>query len=117
MGWYTINCMCMDTYTVQRDADADWKKRVYAAEAKLILDSGFYGVKIDNCGDDQGIGFELLTQHLNQSGTPILVENCDQGHSQAHRALPTDPHEECYGNFFRTGGDIVADFGVTMGHL
>lgn len=115
MGWYTINCICLDSYIVQ--SDPNWTARVYAAEAKLILDSGFHGVKIDNCGDDRGIGFELLTQHLNASGKPILIENCDQGHNQAHRSLPTDPNGVCYGNFFRTGGDIVADFGVTMNHL
>lgn len=115
MGWYTINCICLDSYIVQ--GDANWTKRVYEKEAQLILDSGFYGVKIDNCGDDRGIGFEQLVQNLNASGKPILIENCDQGHSQAHRALPTDPDGECYGNFFRTGGDIRADFGVTMAHL
>ena len=57
------------------------------SEAKLILDSGFHGVKIDNCGDDRGIGFELLTQHLNASGKPILIENCDQGHNQADSSM------------------------------
>lgn len=115
MGWYTINCICMDTYIVQ--ADANWTKRVYEKEAQLIMDSGFYGVKIDNCGDQYGIGFEQLVQHINASGKPLLIENCDQGLNFTYRSLPTDPHGECYGNFFRTGHDIAPDFALIMEHL
>jgi len=115
----TINCICMDTYIIQRNTiDKDWPARVYAKEAQLILDSNFDGVKIDNCGDDQGIGFNFIIQHFNASGKPILVEDCNQGHGHGPpRGLPTDPHGWCPGNFFRTGGDIVADFGNTMEHL
>jgi len=98
--------------------DKDWPARVYAKEAQLILDANFDGVKIDNCGDDAGIGFNMIMQHLNASGKAVLVEDCNQGHGKGPpRGLPTDPHGWCPGNFFRTGGDIVADFGVTMAHL
>jgi alpha-galactosidase len=112
MGWYTINCMCMDTYIIQRNTeDRNWTERVYAKEAQLILEADFDGVKIDNCGDDQGIGFELIMKHLNASGKPILVEDCNQGNGHGPpRGLPSDPHGWCPGNFFRTGHDIVADF-------
>jgi alpha-galactosidase len=117
MGWYNVNCICMDTYTIQRDSDQDWAKRVYAAEVQLMRDAGFDGVKVDNCGDDQGIGFVMMNDIINKSGSPMLIENCNQGHSGNPRGLPTDPTQECPGNFFRTGGDIVSDFGVVMDKL
>jgi hypothetical protein len=31
--------------------------RAYKADIKMVVDANFDGVKIDNCGDDQGIGY------------------------------------------------------------
>lgn len=117
MGWYNINCICMDTYTVQRDSDSSWASRVYEAEVQLIMDAGFDGLKIDNCGDDQGIGFQMMVDLVNKSGHPLLIENSNQGHSGNPRGLPTDATKECPGNFFRSGGDIGPDYGNVMDKL
>jgi len=117
IGWYNINCICLDTYIVQRDSDKDWKNRVYAAEVKLMRDAGFDGVNIDNCGDDQGFGFVMMNDIINKSGNPMLIENCNQGHSGNPRGLPTDPTKECPGNLFRTGGDIRNNFDNVMSKL
>eukprot|EP00927_Polykrikos_kofoidii_P061609 TRINITY_DN56443_c0_g1_i1.p1 TRINITY_DN56443_c0_g1~~TRINITY_DN56443_c0_g1_i1.p1 ORF type:complete len:462 (+),score=50.82 TRINITY_DN56443_c0_g1_i1:70-1386(+) len=117
MGWYTINCICMDTYIVQDDKDEEWASRVYSAEVRLMQDAGFDGVKMDNCGDDRGIGFVMMNSIINKSGSGLLVENSNQGNTGNPRGLPSDPTEECPGNFFRTGGDIVNDFGVVRDKL
>jgi len=117
MGWYSINCHCLDTYKVQRNADKDWASRVYSAEIKLIDSAGFDGVKIDNCGDDQGKGFVMMVDNINKSGRPLLIENSNQGHAGNPRGLPTDPKAECPGNFFRTGGDIGPNFDGVISRL
>jgi len=108
----------MDTYTIQRDEDKDWARRVYKAEVELMLDAGFDSIKIDNCGDDMGEGYAMMLEHINVSGHPMLVENSNQGHGKGPpRGEPTDGHGWCGFNFFRTGGDIVSDFGVVLGKL
>lgn len=117
MEWYSINCNCMDTYTIQRYSDKDWSARVYAAEIKLVQDAGFDGVKIDNCGDDQGIGFTMMVDAINKSGRPLLIENSNQGNSGNPRGVPKEPGTECPGNFFRSGGDIGPDFADVMDKL
>ena len=48
MGWYENNCICMDSYTVA--ADPVWAEQTYIGDVNQILDAGFDGVKIDNCG-------------------------------------------------------------------
>jgi hypothetical protein len=54
LGWYQINCICCDEFT---DTDnSTWKAAVYAADAKQLVDAGFHGVKLDDCGDGSGAG-------------------------------------------------------------
>jgi alpha-galactosidase len=119
MGWYSINCQCMDTYKIQHNADKEWASRVYAAEVKLIQAAGFDGVKIDNCGDvaGGGKGFVMMVDNINKSGRPLLIENCNQGKAGNARGVPTKPNVECPGNLFRTGGDPRPDFGIRIRQL
>jgi len=119
MGWYSINCQCMDTFKIQHDADKDWASRVYAAEVKLIQAAGFDGVKIDNCGDVAlgGKGFVTMVDNINKSGRPLLIENCNQGKAGNARGVPTKPNVECPGNLFRTGGDPRPDFNIRIRQL
>merc|ERR1712039_551510 len=107
----------MDTYTIQDDSDKSWKARVYNAEVTFLLRAGFDGVKIDNCGDDQGIGFQMMIEAINKSGKPLLVENSDQGLSNNPRRGVPKNVSYCPGNTFRSGGDIVPDFSVMLGKL
>ena len=60
MGWYHINCICMDTYTL-RDNET-WANLSWAGNVQQIYDAGFDGVKIDNCGDDLGSGYGIITE-------------------------------------------------------
>ena len=63
---------------------------------QFILETGFDGVKIDNCGDDQaypapsrpcaaltrggtqGLGFAARQRYLNASGRALVIENSNQ---------------------------------------
>lgn len=109
MGWYDDNCICMDSYKLR--ANASWGERAYAGDVKQILEAGFDGVKIDNCGDDDGAGFASRMLHLNVSGRAVLLENSNQAQGLGPpRGLPYDPHGWCGANLFRVDGDIGPDF-------
>ena len=110
----------MDEYTLQ--ANSSFAQRAYAGDAKMLIDSDFDGVKIDNCGDDQGAGYVARTNFLKQWGRRLLIENSNQGFGnpwpsgQPSRNPPGPPRENppnrsvlpdyCPFHMFRTGGDI-----------
>ena len=99
MGWYDDNCICMDSYKLR--ANASWAERAYQGDVKQLYDAGFDGIKIDNCGDDDGSGFKSRAAHINASGHPLLIENSNQGNGHGPpRGLPNDTHW-CNFNFFR----------------
>ena len=56
MGWYTGNCICPDSAVLQEDTR--WAENSYAGDVRMLIDASFDSVKIDNCGDDKGLGFE-----------------------------------------------------------
>ena len=102
MGWYDDNCICMDSYKLR--ANASWAERAYAGDVRQLLDAGFDGVKIDNCGDDDGSGFASRAAHINASGTALVIENSNQAHGRGPpRGLPVDPAGWCGFNLFRSG--------------
>ena len=116
MGWYDDNCICMDSYALR--ANASWAERAYIGDVRQILDAGFDGVKIDNCGDDDGSGFASRVQHINASGTALVIENSNQAHGHGPpRGVPVDPEGWCNYNLFRSGGDIGPDFGNVISKL
>ena len=125
MDFYVLNCICMDEYTLQ--ADPDWAEQCYRGDAELLLDAGFDGVKIDNCGDDRGLGFQGRFHYLNASGKRLLIENSNQGDGNPMfphtnpagppRENPANGSSWCPYHMFRSGGDIGASFGNIMGKL
>lgn len=132
MGWYDNNCICMDSYTLAKDPE--WAERSFAGDVQLLLDAGFDSIKIDNCGDDQAVGFSSRIKHINESGKAILIENSNQGFGNPQRG-PCHGNMQCPGpncrgnpnntlapgwcpyNFFRTGGDNGPTFEGVMNHL
>eukprot|EP01079_Euglenida_sp_SAG-EU17-18_P002598 gene2598-3301_t len=125
MDFYLDNCICMDEYTLQ--ADPEWGAKSYLGDAQLLIDSGFDGVKIDNCGDDQGKGFVARTEDLWNRSVHLLVENSNQGDGNPmfnHGKPPGPPRENpangsdfCPYHMFRSGGDIGPDYGNIYGKL
>ena len=121
VGWYQINCICCDEFT---DTDnATWKQSVYKADVQQLIDAGFHGVKLDDCGDGSGAGLLERVKAINASGWAMLIENSNQGvggpGAPVHngRDNPTSADAPCPFNLFRTGGDIVPDFDVVIDKL
>eukprot|EP00729_Bicosta_minor_P024462 gene24462-27819_t len=73
----------------------------YEEDVAWMLDAGFDGVKIDNCGSSHN------------SGKAIRIEDCHTApaHPQAGPKGSSDEDFSCPMNMYRSGGDIHADFG------
>ena len=134
MGWYDNNCMCMDEYTKRNDPV--WEAASNGGDVKFLLENDFDAVKIDNCGDDQGVDFNQRVDLINASGKALMIENSNQGFGNPLRG-PCKGSMQCPGcnnsavphgcgrgnpnntlapgwckyNMFRTCGDIGPDFG------
>lgn len=81
----------------------------YQQDVQWMMDMGFDGVKIDNCGTSHNIS--LYADLFNKSGKPIRIENC---HNFYGPDLKTG---FCPMNFYRSGGDIHAGFDDIMGKI
>ena len=54
------------------------EKRInYEGDVNLTFQLGFDGVKIDSCGAQRNM--TLYAELFNETGCPILIENCHQG--------------------------------------
>mmetsp|Transcript_17470 Transcript_17470/g.37878 ORF Transcript_17470/g.37878 Transcript_17470/m.37878 type:complete len:447 (+) Transcript_17470:3-1343(+) len=116
MDFYQINCMCMDTYIL--NVNRTWARQAWKGNVIQLRDAGFDGVKIDNCGDDDGQGYAIMMDEIKKTGKPILVENCNQAHGKGPpRGLPTNSSDWCNMHMFRSGGDIRSNFDDTMNKL
>jgi len=116
MDFYQINCICMDTYILNKNRT--WANLAWRGNVEQLRDAGFDGVKIDNCGDDDGLGYATMMDEIKRTGKPILVENCNQAHGHGPlRGLPTNESGWCAMHMYRTGGDIRSNFDDTMRKL
>ena len=66
-----------------------WKHKVYAADTKQLIDAGFHGVKLDDCGDGTGAGLLERVAAINASGRALLIEN--SAANAAFLSLPLCP--------------------------
>ena len=115
VDWYDDNCICLDSYKLR--ANASWAAAAYAGDVAQVYGAGFDGVKIDNCGDDDGSGFAARVAMIKSSSTAVLVENSNQGSGLGPpRGLPTDA-DWCDFHMFRTGGDIRPNFDGVVSKL
>ena len=94
VDWYMNNCICKEfnPYPANEVNDVLFLRR-------YDLD----GVKLDGCGTSHNISnWQRL---INKTGRPLMVEN---DHNLPNYA--TTPDGWCDMNFFRSGGDISANF-------
>ena len=122
--------------------EAGRSKQHYEQDVQWMIDNGFDEVKIDNCGDDQGVDFNQRVDLINASGKALMIENSNQGFGNPLRG-PCKGSMQCPGcnnsavphgcgrgnpnntlapgwckyNMFRTCGDIGPDFGETNAEL
>lgn len=98
-GWYHNNCICRDHVT---------DEKYYEADAKSIADFGFDAVKFDGCGKQ--LDLDLWAKKLNDTGRPVLIENCHWGGT-------TPTKDWCPWNYYRTSGDVRANYGSVLKNL
>lgn len=104
-GWYGNNCICREHFTHDR--------RFYEGDVKMFIDLGFDGWKLDGCGSN--LDLQLYDELLTAAGVEAVVENCHWGMRIAPPFEPT--LDWCPWNFFRTSGDVRANYASVMGNL
>jgi hypothetical protein len=93
MGWYHNNCDCSEN----QKWNSTYVDQHYHGDVNAIVGYGFDEVKLDGCGEFLNLTY--WAQLLNESGRPVLIENCHWGGDS-----PT--LDWCPFNFYRTSGDI-----------
>ena len=131
VDWYMNNCICgeggarLDPSQVARDTEGD---------VRMLAKAGFDGVKADGCGP--GRDLPRLAALLNQTGRPVLIENCHYYKASSAGAMPSGAHPDrlnriwpywrdnitggelvCPEHIFRASGDIGGSFGSWFGNL
>jgi hypothetical protein len=120
-GWYMGNYQCADGWPKNADIPALAKGSVDA-----IKEYGFDSVKLDS-GFPVAANLSLWAQLLNDSGRPVMIENCHQGADGPGMHIPDagrctglvgpDSVSDCPFNFWRTTGDPEPGWGTIMREL
>jgi len=107
-GFYGNNCICNDKKTNE--------KKFYEGDVNSLREYGFDSWKLDGCGAqlDMELWNDLIKASEPTSGRKdIMVENCHWG-----SAPPFQPNATwCPWNFYRTSGDVRANYGSVVGNL
>jgi alpha-galactosidase len=98
-GWYGNNCNCADHCS---------DPTCYAGDAAAIIEFGFDSVKLDNCGVEKDL--DVWAGLFNTSGRSIMIENCHWGDTVPNATW-------CPFNYYRTSGDIRANYGAVVNNL
>jgi len=107
-GWYGNNCICSDHKTNEH--------KFYAGDVAAMRAFGFDSWKLDGCGaqTDMDLWHELITATPPTTGrAAVMVENCHWGSRKPFEPTPT----WCPWNFYRTSGDVRANYGSVVGNL
>eukprot|EP01064_Diplonema_japonicum_P019403 TRINITY_DN28110_c0_g1_i1.p1 TRINITY_DN28110_c0_g1~~TRINITY_DN28110_c0_g1_i1.p1 ORF type:complete len:430 (+),score=32.88 TRINITY_DN28110_c0_g1_i1:54-1343(+) len=117
MGWYMNNCICKET----NFHDEIYIEKHMQKSAEAVALNGFDSVKLDGCGQFRNLTW--WAKLLNETGRPIMIENCHWGQTVPGQ---TDGDAPCTGlgfpsdcpyNFFRTSFDIKATFNSMFANL
>jgi len=107
-GFYGNNCICSDSKT-----GAD---KFYQGDVNALREFGFDSWKLDGCGaqTDMQKWSDLIKASAPTTGRKeIMVENCHWGSKE-----PFKPNRTwCPWNFYRTSGDVRANYGSVVGNL
>ena len=107
-GWYANNCHCADhSSTCKAERGAACTR----GDVEAVVELGFRSLKVDGCGTEGNVS--LFAELLNQSGVPVLLENCHQGQPTRE----ADGSVRCDMNLFRTSKDIRPTYGSIVSNL
>jgi len=107
-GWYGNNCICSDGKTGD--------KKFYEGDVAALRDFGFDSYKLDGCGaqTDMQLWDDVIKASAPTTGRKsIMVENCHWGSKKPFKPTAT----WCPWNFYRTSGDVRANYGSVVGNL
>eukprot|EP01065_Artemidia_motanka_P016279 TRINITY_DN1_c0_g1_i5.p2 TRINITY_DN1_c0_g1~~TRINITY_DN1_c0_g1_i5.p2 ORF type:complete len:436 (+),score=164.51 TRINITY_DN1_c0_g1_i5:64-1371(+) len=137
-GWYMNNCGCSEHQFKSASDIATHMK----GSVKALVGYGYDGLKLDGCGEF--LNLTWWAELINETGRPILIENCHWGHTTPGglvgedgpvfhqgemRSLVGGPSQgdgpcsgttmpsNCPYNFFRTSGDITNTWASMFGNL
>eukprot|EP01061_Rhynchopus_euleeides_P036021 TRINITY_DN606_c0_g1_i1.p2 TRINITY_DN606_c0_g1~~TRINITY_DN606_c0_g1_i1.p2 ORF type:complete len:417 (+),score=173.06 TRINITY_DN606_c0_g1_i1:56-1306(+) len=117
VGWYANNCICRE----QGFTDTDYVNAHMQQMAKAAADFGFDGIKLDGCGQFRNLTW--WAQLLNETGRPMMIENCHWGGTVPGQTTGEGPCtgttdiSDCPYNFYRTSGDINPSWGSMFKNL
>eukprot|EP00730_Choanoeca_flexa_P004622 TRINITY_DN11751_c0_g1_i1.p2 TRINITY_DN11751_c0_g1~~TRINITY_DN11751_c0_g1_i1.p2 ORF type:complete len:545 (+),score=102.13 TRINITY_DN11751_c0_g1_i1:3443-5077(+) len=103
VGWYGNNCICRES-----NFPNDLVQAHYQGDVTAAVDFGYDGIKLDGCGEF--LNLTLWADLLNKTGRMVMIENCHWGDT-----VPTQ--DWCPFNFYRSSGDIQANWGSVMRNL
>jgi len=98
-GWYGNNCICSDHCSTTD---------CYQGDVTALIAFGFDAVKLDGCGAQRDL--DLWSSLINKTGKAIEIENCHWGGTIPNATW-------CPWNFYRSSGDVRANFGSILGNL
>jgi hypothetical protein len=98
-GWYGNNCICKDHCS---------DESCYAGDVAALIAFGFDAVKLDGCGAEMSL--DLWSGLIASHGKAIEIENCHWGGTIPNATW-------CPFNFYRTSGNVRANFDAIMGNL
>jgi alpha-galactosidase len=102
-GWYGNNCICAESATNE--------DKFFEGDVNAFVDFNFDGWKLDGCGAQ--LDLQKFDDILTAAGATAVVENCHWG-----SAVPYEPTLDwCPWNFYRTSGDVRANYASVMGNL
>ena len=118
VGWYGNNCICAE----HQKWSPEYIAKHMQQSAKAAADYGFDGIKLDGCGEFRNLTW--WSKLLNETGRPIMIENCHWGQTVPGQTTGDAPCtglggdvSNCPYNFFRSSGDIRAEWTSVVSNL
>ena len=107
MAWYHNCCGC-------GAGEHRLSEPHYAQDAAATVALGFSGLKIDGCGNEPNM--TAWATALFETGTGIVLENCNDGHPFRPTIAP-DGSIDCPYNFYRTSIDGAPNWRSTIWNI
>ena len=107
VGWYDNNCICGEG---SAHLNASQVAKDVVGNVKFLTEAGFDGLKADGCGP--GRDLPTLARLLNETGRPILIENCHY-YKWPNRSMPLGTHPDRVNRIWPywrdniTGGELM----------
>ena len=120
VGWYTNNCLCRESTAFASEPE-QYMGMHMRASAAAVAEYGFDGVKLDHCAPFMNLTW--WAQLLNETGRPIMIENCHSGIDVPGQTTGNGPCagdagvSDCPYNFYRTSIDIESTYANMISNL